>query len=241
MLDFSPNRNARSEWWYFTGRLVDESDQEHFYALAFFRSAFGIEVSRFAHFLFHSLPSGLGVACERAVSPFGTRVRVQPQRLDYDGWSAVFDGERVTLCANYRSHALQVDLFAGPMFRPAHNGKIDIGPIHTECCSFPRLATEGQISIGQEVHAVRGTSWCDHEWGVTGFPHRWHWWGINLENGDDLTVRYVREKGIASLRRSDGQAETTTAIHAKVLRRWQSAGGALYPVEWRMDLPELAL
>lgn len=238
--DLGPHRGVRSEWWYFTGRLVDQSQEEHFYVLAFFRSSFGIEISHFAHFLLHSLSSGSGIACERSVSPFGGLGRIQQNGLgiDYDGWTASFNGQSFAIRATYNSSALELQLSTGSVLLPGCEGRIDLGTVNTQCRSFPRLRAEGRIKLGRDVREVRGLSWFDHEWGTISFPHRWDWWGINLENGGDLVIRQTRDGGVANLRHSDGRTETTTAICAKAVRHWQNPRGALYPTDWRIELPE---
>lgn len=242
MTDFSPQGGASSEWWYFSGRLTDNKGQQHRYMLALIRSArAGIEIGRFAHFTICLLQLQVGVACERAVSPFGNRLSVRPRSLDYDGWTLSCEGATFVVRANYQAHELQLNLTAGSSFLPGHNGKIDIGRIHTECCSMPRLATSGEIRIGQEISPVTGTSWCDHEWGTVGFPHRWDWLAVNFESGDDLVVRLVGDQGIANLRHTDGKTDTTSAIQATPLRHWRNDRGALYPVDWRIELPEFCM
>jgi predicted secreted hydrolase len=213
---------------------------EHHYLLAFFRSWFGFELSRFAHFFLHT-PGAGGVACERSLSPFGTRARIEPGRIgiDYDGWRAAFDGDELALRADHEGRTIDLRLAPCPPIVCGEEGVIDIGTIRTACYSMPRLATVGEVRLGDRIHEVNGLSWCDHEWGAIPLPHRWDWWGLNLEDGSDLVVRHARGRGVANLRRADGRVETTSRILAEPTRTWQPPGGSAYPVAWQIALPEL--
>ena len=242
MHEWGSHPRARSEWWYFTGRLAEPSGAEHHYLLAFFRSWFGFELSRFAHFFLFS-PGAAGVACERALSPFGSRSHLDPEGLgiDYDGWRVGFVGEELAIRADHEGREVDLRLAPCQTLVCGKEGAIDIGMVRTTCYSMPRLETRGEIRVGDRVHDVSGLSWCDHEWGAIPLPHRWDWWGLNLEDGSDLVVRHARGSGVANLRQPDGRDETTTRIVATPTRVWSPPGGSAYPVAWQIELPELEI
>ena len=238
--DFGPHRKVRSEWWYFTGRLVDQSNAKYFYVLAFFRSSLGIEINRFAHFLLQSGATTPGAAYERTISSFGTRTRIGLKGLDidYDGWTAAFDGRHFAIRASHNSQEIELSLSADQRLLPRFESLIDVGTIQRTCRSFPRLDTTGTLRLGQKIQEVRGSSWFDQEWGTLSVSQHWDWWGINLENGSDLAIRHSRGWGQAELRHPDGRVETTTAIQATPVQHWRNARGTSYPIAWTVQLPE---
>jgi predicted secreted hydrolase len=237
--DFGPHPGVRSEWWYFSGRLLDESNADYFYALIFFRSSFGIEINRFAQFLLSSGVTALGAAYEKRVSSFGTYARIGLKGLDidYDGWTAAFDGRHFVIRAAHDCHEIELRLSPDEGLISGYERQIELGTIHRTCRSFPRLNTTGTIKLGQKTHGVRGLSWFDHDWGTLALSHHWDWWGINLENGSDLVINRAGGRGMASLCHPDGRMEMTTAIRTSPVRYWRNARGTLYPIAWRIEFP----
>lgn len=238
--DWGPHSGARSEWWYFTGRLLDDSGTRWSYLLSFFRSSFSVDLSRFAHFLLTSANGDCKVSCERALSPFGGRPKIRSEGLDidYDGWTAKLADGRFRIVAGYRGYQIDLTLPMGEPMQTGREGRIDIGRIHTHGYSVPRLEVGGEITIAGRSRPVTGISWFDHEWGSIPLPHQWNWWGINLEDGSDLVLRESRGESLANLRRPDRSLATSTRMNASPTRYWQAPGGGRYPIEWQISLPE---
>jgi predicted secreted hydrolase len=115
--------------------------------------------------------------------------------------------------------------------------------------SFPRLATEGTLTVDGAPRPVAGTSWMDKELGSSQLaPEQkgWDWWSLRLADGRDLML-YV-------LRRADGSADwrngTLVAADGGVMLlapdawsveatgTWRSPEtGATYPSGWRVRVP----
>jgi len=114
--------------------------------------------------------------------------------------------------------------------------------------SITRLAAEGTITIDGEVHYVKGTAWLDREWSTSALGEGqigWDWFALQLDDGRDIMYYQLRQE--------DGQADPSsqgiivspqgnkTGLNAsdvklEVLNTWESPGGGLYPLEWRMTL-----
>lgn len=239
--DWGLHRRAASEWWYFAGRLTDTLGAEHAYMLCFFRSHILVDLTRFAHFLLASLSDDPRTAAVKHVSPLGRKSSIHEGRLDinYDGWTATFDGRLLHITAQHGDSGIDLTLSCGDLMLSGRDGAIVLPGTRTLCYSFPRLATTGKIRRNGTLHDVSGVSWFDHEWGRISLPQCWNWWGINLEDGTDLIVRYARGEGVANVRYPGGETETTTAVLPSAVGHWQSSDGATYPVEWNIRLPDL--
>jgi len=120
--------------------------------------------------------------------------------------------------------------------------------------SFTRLEAAGTVSIGGDEFAATGLAWMDHEF-FSDYPLEdkvgWDWMSIQLDDGADLMLFGLRdaEGGYGSdttgtLVDAEGGARRIefggVTLHPG--RRWRSpATGAEYPVEWRVEVPDLDL
>ena len=116
--------------------------------------------------------------------------------------------------------------------------------------SYPRMATEGTLTIeGREID-VAGEIWFDHQWGdffVVGKPAGWQWFAVHLDDGRSLMVSEVRGAdgeviGVeGTLIDSSGQQRVLDAdqdgIELYVLDHWTSPHtGGEYPAKWRLRI-----
>ena len=115
--------------------------------------------------------------------------------------------------------------------------------------SRPQLAAEGEIALGQQRFAVRGTAWLDHEWSQE-LMHPdavgWDWIGMNFLDGSALTAFQLRDKAGKALwdggsfRSSTGQrfGFSRGEVVFSRQRSWKSSlSQASYPVEWIVRTP----
>lgn len=136
--------------------------------------------------------------------------------------------------------------------RQGERGLSQKGPGHGNASyyySFTRLRTTGTVRIDGQPFRVAGQSWLDREWSTSALSARqvgWDWFALQLDNGYDLMFYRLRRKGGGASPHSegvlvspDGQVTRLTAddVRLKVLERWQSEGGASYPVRWRLRVP----
>ena len=120
--------------------------------------------------------------------------------------------------------------------------------------SFTRLEAAGTIAVAGEEFAVRGLAWMDHEF-FSDYPMEdkvgWDWMSIQFEDGADLMLFGIRdaEGGYGSDTTGtlvDAEGGTRRIEFGGVIlrpgRRWRSpATGVEYPVEWRVEIPDLDL
>ena len=273
--DHGPHPSFQTEWWYYTGNLRTDEGRHFGYQLTFFRRALACEpavrqatgTSRwrtrqiyFAHFAvtdthgnrFYSSsrmnPQSLGIAGSQAV----------PFRVWIDNWSAGEEAGEVVLTARERDTILNLRLTRkGPIVLQGDRGFSRKGPGLTNASyyySFPRLMTQGTLTLGSQTHRVTGSSWFDHEWSTTALGRDvtgWDWFAFHLKDGRNLMVCQIRDAagrsngyGFGSLSRSDGSYEILKGDQFFITPtgHWTSpATGKRYPGEWEIHLPGKAL
>ncbi len=133
-----------------------------------------------------------------------------------------------------------------------HGASVDGIRRGMEYKSYPNLTLAGTVA----GESVSGHAWLDHQWGDldwirSGNGHSrllgWTWFGISLNDGRRLLVTKHHD---ARRRRTLNQYLVSLEpglpprlVHhfsATPLRRWKSErSGVSYPVEWRLEIPEL--
>ena len=120
--------------------------------------------------------------------------------------------------------------------------------------SLTRLTTSGDLRMGERAFEVRGESWFDREWATSQLAEGqvgWDWLSLHLDDGSELMLYQMRlENGTADPNSSGTFVATDgTATHIErrsyqmtPTRTWKSKRtGAVYPVAWAVDLPELRM
>ena len=109
--------------------------------------------------------------------------------------------------------------------------------------SFPRLRTEGTLTLDGRTFHVRGTSWMDKEFSTSSLGREqvgWDWLALRLKDGRDLML-YV-------LRKADESADTAQAslvsprgtVRALPPEAWTlraTARWRAYPSRFQLDVP----
>jgi predicted secreted hydrolase len=187
----------KTEWWYFTGNIRDESGRRFGYQLTFFRqgirppavrgettSRFICDELKFAHFAI-SDPSGQRFRYVQKTSrgAFGEAGFSQGDRVAWiDEWNLqlVPGGMRLAARADELSIALDVKS-RKPWIAHGENGvsqKAAGEGRATHYYSGTRLQTSGQLAIRGRNFDVKGSSWFDQEWGsnqLTAEQVGWNW------------------------------------------------------------------
>ncbi|MCC5858534.1 MAG: carotenoid 1,2-hydratase [Ectothiorhodospiraceae bacterium] len=274
--DHGAHPEYRHEWWYLTGQLETVQGRHFGYQITFFRfnldpraperdSAWGTNQAWMAH---------LGVTDTEA-ERFRHRERfarggaiglagaeVDPFRVWLEDW--VLEGasgeDIMPLHLRVEDDELMLDLrleALKPLVLQGDAGYSRKGPEPGNASryySYTRLATEGELVIDGQRHAVQGLSWMDREWGSSVLSEGqvgWDWFSLQLD--DQTEIMYY------TLRRDDGSVDPRSkglfvaadgstrlleheAVELEALRHWESPlGDARYPVAWRMRIPSLGL
>lgn len=187
-------------------------------------------------------------------------------RIWIDNWQLQFQGKKgnqqlIEASGNAQNHAnhtsMAIRLQHTAQKPPVINGKNGVsqkGPKTGQAShyySMTRLSTTGSLRIGNRRYNVTGQSWLDREFSSKGLAEKqigWDWFAIQLEDGRDLMLYQIRQKGnvvdvhsagtlvdkngnSTYLQRQDFQVHVTdwwTSPHTK----------ARYPAGWKVVLPQ---
>lgn len=276
--DHGAHPGYRTEWWYYTGNVRTASGRLFGFQLTFFRSQLSPGVDDavldgssspwrtnqlyFAHaalsdvggnrffYAQKALRGALGLAGVERFEDAVT-VRVHP-------WWVSIGHDRQELRAETPDFAVALRLVAQkPPILHGLDGYSVKGssPERASCYySFTRLAADGEIHVGGEIHAVSGLAWMDHEYsseplepGLQG----WDWFSLQLSDGTELMLFGLRQKdgswhGASSGTFVDASGNARRLARddfsVDVLSSWKSPRSkATYPSEWRLRVPALAL
>lgn len=232
--DHGPHYDFQTEWWYYTGNLVDEAGQRYGFQLTFFRRGLtpGLPANRdsalatnqiyFAHFAISDVANQQHRGVERfsrgaaglaggQSSDTGFSVWLEDWRVD----SLTPDGLTQRLRAREGDMALDVVVRATkPAVLHGDNG---LSPKSAEpgnasyYVSYTRMATEGTLTVNGRTLTVTGNTWFDQEWSTSALGAGavgWDWFALQLSDGSEL--KYFQ------IRREDGSLEPVssgTLIH----------------------------
>ncbi len=277
--DHGEHPEFKTEWWYFTGNLSDSAGHSYGYQLTFFRSgvatpehpaassAWAPSDIMMGHFAISDAESQRFYPFERfarralglsgvALQEGKVAVWLEDWRLEREAsgrWSlqasdTLPDGTPITL-------ALTLDESKPPVLQ-GQDGYSRKGPKPEQASYYvalTRLASKGQLTLGDRQMAVGGSSWYDHEWsssplapGLVG----WDWFSLQLDDDWELMIYLLRYKdgrlepaSSGSLIAPDGRksALELSRFQVEVTSRHRSARGVEYPSGWVVRLPEQQL
>lgn len=215
--DEGSHPSFRTEWWYVTGWLEDESGAPLGFQVTFFRARPGVAESNpsrfaprqllFAHVAISDPRVGKLVRDERSARAGFGLAQASTTTLDVaiDDWSlrrsSTRDGgAQYDVAIDAEGLALQLSLVATQP--PLLQGKQGFSQksIDVQAASYyyslPHLRASGQVNLGKHRYKVRGTAWLDHEWSSAMLDARargWDWVGLNLDAGGALMASRFRD------------------------------------------------
>jgi predicted secreted hydrolase len=114
------------------------------------------------------------------------------------------------------------------------------------------MRSVGEVRVDGQTYAVRGSSWFDHEWSTSVLAEDavgWDWFGLQLDDGRELMLYYVRRAdgtidpiSGGTYIRANGETTSLSASDVQItaVDTWKSeASGAEYPSGWEISLPTL--
>ena len=116
--------------------------------------------------------------------------------------------------------------------------------------SITRLATAGELQLGDERLTTTGESWFDHEWATNQLaPGQagWNWVSAQFDDGSELMLYQMRltngtidPVSSGTFIRADGRSISLTNADFQMTPTafWKSsATGANYPISWKVAVP----
>lgn len=268
--DHGPHNRYRSEWWYFTGNLKNPQGRRFGYELTFFRFALKAEMPEsksawrnnqlyMAHLTLTDVENRRFYADERfsrAGNDLAGASNKKYQVWLYD-WSARTEGESdFPLRLQAKSDDFAIDLLLKSQKSYVLQGDQGLSRKSREpgnasyYYSYPRLSTEGDISVEGNKFSVTGASWMDREWSTSALSAEqsgWDWFALQLSDNTELMFY--------QLRRKDGQPDSNSSgsfvpadntkislkendVTIKILDSWKSPHSKItYPSRWRLAVP----
>jgi len=264
--DHAAHPRFGTEWWYFTGSLVDSHDHRFGYELTFFRvglrpraveseSAWRAKDIVLAHFAvtevdwerFH-----LRERTQRAAAGMAgadtTRMRVW-----VGDWVAQ-QRDDGTFHLRARQEGLGIDLELRMQRPPVLHGDDGLSYKTSDRSqasyyySIPRLQTSGTLVLDGDPRPVSGMTWMDQEFFTGDSPREgfsWDWFSARLADGRDLMFFRVRRGNtvdvpVGTVVEADGSARPLDTSGATFTpgETWTSPWtGATYPVQWTVTFP----
>jgi len=267
--DFGAHPDFRTEWWYYTGNLDDETGHHYGYQLTIFRRAlacketytskWGTNQIFFAHFavtdvqnktfnFFQKLSRG---------STGLSGAEPDPYHVWIENWDITGDGGHVFLKAYDGNTGIELSLV--PVKQILLQG--DLGYSQKSSgegrasyyFSQTRLKTTGSITVNNKKVRVSGLSWFDKEWSTKALAAGdagWDWFSLQLETMD-ITISNGRKKdgskssysyGSVSLEDGSVVILKSNDFNISVLKHWKSPEtGKSYPSSWNVAIPSLQL
>jgi predicted secreted hydrolase len=272
--DHGPHNSYRSEWWYFTGNLINPQGRRFGYELTFFRFALKAELPEsksawrtnqmyMAHLTLTDVQNGRFYTDEK-VSRAGNNLAGASNKKYYVwlyDWSARAEGEAdfpLRLQAKSDDFAIDLSLTSQKSFvLQGDEGLSQKSPEPGNASyyySYPRLETEGVISIAGKQFSVTGASWMDREWSTSALSDEqngWDWFALQLSDNTELMFYQLRRKDGQRDGNSSGSydlADNTKIslkeqdVTIKTLDSWKSPHSKItYPSHWRLAVPVLNL
>lgn len=204
----------RTEWWYVTGWLEDESGAPLGFQVTFFRARPGVDEDNpsrfaarqalFAHVAVSDPRLGKLLHDERSARAGFGLAEAQAGSLDVviDDWflrAQPAGARRYETAIEANEFAMQLQFVATqPPLLQGQDGYSQKGPNPVSASyyySLPHLQASGRVRIGKQHYKVRGTAWMDHEWSSEYLEPQargWDWAGVNLDDGGALMVFRMR-------------------------------------------------
>jgi predicted secreted hydrolase len=267
--DHAAHPGFRNEWWYVTGNLQSKEGRRFGYQVTFFNaailsqdvvaipSAWASDALWMGHLALTDVESGKHYAFERFTreNPGLAGVTSVPFKLWLEDWQLA----SVNADADFpwQLHAgadnVRFDFVLTSSKLPVLQGERGLSRKNAEAgnasyyYSMTRLATQGELRLGDEVILLTGDSWLDREWSTSALgPNQqgWDWFSLQFNAGQELMYYNLRDGNGASDLFSQGnwtdidarQTRITPAdIRLAPLAQWTSPTGVDYDTRWRLQ------
>lgn len=277
--DLGSHEDYQTEWWYYTGNLESENGRPFGFQFTIFRRAlmppkdtnvvsansnFRTDQIYLAHFTVSDIANEEFYATERfsrgAAGLAGAQA--EPYRVWLEDWSVeeIAPGQ-VQLQA--QTDEVGLDLVLTQTMPPVLHGDgglslKGVGPGNASYYySLVQQAVTGDVRIGEELSAVNGRSWKDHEYSTSALSPGsvgWDWFSLQFDDHPDAAALMLfqirRDDGSiepasnGSFITNDGQVQQLSSAdwQIEILDSWTSpTSGGVYPAGWRITIPSIDL
>jgi len=238
--DHGSHPEFRTEWWYFTGNLMDASKKRFGYQLTFFRQGVLFEAKDpshpwairdiyLGHFALTDVSTGQFWYANRASrgGPGLAGASEEGMKIWLLSWMARMEEKDIRLEARHQGMELSMDLVPRkPLVFHGKNGLSQKGPREGQASyyfSYTDLESKGFVRTpgSPTPIPVHGISWFDHEFGSNQLaPDQvgWDWFSLHLSDGQDLMIYFLRRKDGTVEPSSSGTlvARSGDSVHLKL-------------------------
>ena len=216
--DHGSHPDFRTEWWYLTGWVADDSGNGRGVQVTFFRnrpriaeanpSAFAPRQLVFAHAALADPRRGRLQHDQRAARAGFALAGVDEEtlRVWIDDWSLALAGDAYLATIAAREFTLRLRFTpTQPVLLQGEAGYSRKGhdPVQASWYySRPQLAVTGTVRDAGGEAAVTGHAWLDHEWSSEAMAADavgWDWTGINLADGGAVMAFRMRDRSGGAL------------------------------------------
>jgi predicted secreted hydrolase len=218
--DHGPHTDYRTEWWYYTGNLIDGDKRRFGFQLTFFRSglqppgnrkqwpvpasAWRTDQIYLAHAAVSDISGGRHLKAERMARPVlslaGAEQGDGQVTINVHGWQTVISPEGHRLQADANAFALTLDLIPDkPVVLHGDSGYSRKGQsVERASCyySFTRLQASGSLTLDGTRHEVTGSAWMDHEFSTAPLQPGiigWDWFSLQLGDRTEIMIFLLRQ------------------------------------------------
>jgi len=215
--DHGAHENYRTEWWYFTGNLQNQSERKFGYQLTFFRyalnrknitsiSAWRSNQMYMAHLALTDVENKRFYSDEKfsrsANGLAGSKTNKFKVWLHH--WSAAKQGaEDSPIHLTAETSQFSIDLLlqiTKPLVLQDQEGfsrKSSEPGNASYYYSYTRLKTNGIIRVANQSFTVSGISWMDREWSTSSLSAEqigWDWFALQFSDNTELMYYQLRRK-----------------------------------------------
>jgi predicted secreted hydrolase len=261
--DAGSHPGFRTEWWYLTGSLQDDTGKRRGFQVTFFRSRnpaaddnpsrFAPRQLLFAHAAISDADHGRLLRAERTARAGLGLAEANADTLDVfiDEWSLRSQDGNLVVHVLAEDFSLDLSLQpTQPILLHGDGGYSRKGPTPAAASYYysqPQMRVRGSVSTGKRKFKVTGEAWFDHEWSNTYMDRStvgWDWLGLNFTDGTAVMAFRMRNTRGAvtwasgTIRKgSESRILRTNEMTWTPLRSWRSPRTAVnYPVAWSVEL-----
>ncbi len=236
------------EWWYYNGHLESERGNQYSFHFTVFLVD-NLTTHTVWHLSFVDHQTGRHYAEQKRSTGNPSRGIQNGFDFNLGNWRMTGGGGEDRLRVLTTDFSFNLELTEGaPPVMQGGTGLLDFGLAgESYYYSRPRMPITGTLKVGDLVEPVTGVAWFDKQWGdfeILGLG--WSWFGIQLDDGTDIMLYELFDKGgLPVLRSGSSTRDGVTSVlsgddfKVDVKDEWVSeATGIKYPIEWVVEIPD---